>query len=114
VARAKLQLVAEGKEVQLEEGSTREDVGVVEAVVTADSPLVNSSASQLRLRERFQVDIPLTTLFERAVLSEQAESIVSAQLALFHRDDIERLEEELDGLSEEELRAILAETTTNE
>jgi amino acid adenylation domain-containing protein len=68
----------------------------------------------VRLRERFQVDIPLTTLFERAVLSEQAESIVSAQLALFHRDDIERLEEELDGLSEEELRAILAETTTNE
>jgi di/tricarboxylate transporter len=57
VARAKLQLVAEGKEVQLEEGSTREDVGVVEAVVTADSPLVNSSASQLRLRERFQVNL---------------------------------------------------------
>jgi amino acid adenylation domain-containing protein len=66
----------------------------------------------VRVREQFEIDISLNNLFERAVLSELAEHVVSAQLELFKSVDVASLEAELAGLSDEELRAILAETST--
>jgi len=54
VARAKLQLAAE--EVAPEAAAT-DEIGVMEAVVTADSPLVGSSPTKLALRGRYQVNL---------------------------------------------------------
>jgi di/tricarboxylate transporter len=56
VARAKLRL-GDRAEAQDEEDSPSDDIGVMEAVVTADSPLVNHSPTQLRLHERHQVNL---------------------------------------------------------
>jgi di/tricarboxylate transporter len=39
------------------EAVAADDIGVMEAVVTADSPIVDHSAAQLRLRERHQVNL---------------------------------------------------------
>jgi di/tricarboxylate transporter len=54
VARAKLHLAAE--DVAPEAAAT-DEIGVMEAVVTADSPLVGRSPTQLALRGRYQVNL---------------------------------------------------------
>src|SRR5690606_17559096 len=54
VGQSRLKLAAEEEDAKT--GRTkRENVGVIEAVVRSDSPLVGRSAAQLRLSERFQV-----------------------------------------------------------
>ena len=55
VARAGLQLVTEDKEPDAE--AEADDVGVMEAVVTADSDLVDRSPTQLSLRGRYQINL---------------------------------------------------------
>lgn len=55
VARAKLRL-ADDKVVAPEAAAT-DDVGVMEAVVSGDSPLVGRTASQLHLRSRHQINL---------------------------------------------------------
>jgi di/tricarboxylate transporter len=55
VARAGLQLVTEDKAPDAE--AEADDVGVMEAVVTADSDLVDRSPTQLALRGRYQVNL---------------------------------------------------------
>jgi di/tricarboxylate transporter len=54
VAEGKLRLGGGGEEAP-EPKTTPDDVGVMEAVVTADSPLVERTPVQARLAERFQV-----------------------------------------------------------
>ncbi|MBV1798264.1 SLC13 family permease [Siccirubricoccus sp. G192] len=54
VARAGLRLAGETRQ-QAE--APPEDVGVVEAVVTGDSPLVGTTPGQARLRQRFEVSL---------------------------------------------------------
>ncbi|MBV9522542.1 MAG: SLC13 family permease [Alphaproteobacteria bacterium] len=63
VAEAKLELVGskdlpseEKKEVGPEEKNAGK-IGVVEAVITANSPMIDASAAQLRLRERYGVNL---------------------------------------------------------
>jgi amino acid adenylation domain-containing protein len=68
----------------------------------------------LRVRERFEVDVPLRALFEQPVLSFLAESVVSAQMASFAASDVADIEQELAGRSEEELRAMLSNGVTHE
>jgi acyl carrier protein len=68
----------------------------------------------IRIRERFQVDIPLRTLFERPQLSALAESITAERLKLFDDGEVEDIENELSALSEEELLAMLTEDVKNE
>ena len=55
VARAGLQLVTEDKAPDAE--AEADDVGVMEAVVTADSDLVDRSPTQLSLRGRYQINL---------------------------------------------------------
>lgn len=55
VARAGLQLATEDKTA--DETAGADDIGVMEAVVTADSELVDRSPSQLALRGRYQVNL---------------------------------------------------------
>jgi di/tricarboxylate transporter len=54
IAQAGLRL-AGGEDEALEQDTSSEDIGVVEAVITADSPLVNRTPPQMRLSERHQV-----------------------------------------------------------
>ncbi len=54
VARGKLKLGG-GEEETTEADTPAEDFGVMEAVVTADSPLVGRTPTQARLAERFQI-----------------------------------------------------------
>jgi di/tricarboxylate transporter len=54
VGQSRLKLASEEEDVPAM-GAKRESLGVVEAVVRSDSPLVGRSAVQLRLSQRFQV-----------------------------------------------------------
>jgi amino acid adenylation domain-containing protein len=62
----------------------------------------------VRLRERFNVDLPLRRIFEAPVLCELADLVVTAQLSRFADQDVAELENDLGALSEEELLAMLA------
>src|SRR5690606_3602731 len=56
VGQARLKLASEEEEEDApDENGKRDNVGVVEAVVRSDSPLVGRSAAQIRLAQRFQV-----------------------------------------------------------
>jgi di/tricarboxylate transporter len=55
VAAAKLQLVR--NEVTKETDTPSDDIGVMEAIVTADSPLVGNTPSRLRLYDHYQVNL---------------------------------------------------------
>jgi len=61
-----------------------------------------------RIREHCHVDVALRDLFEHPQLAQLAERITALQFEQFMGDDVEALENELAGLSEDELRAILA------
>jgi hypothetical protein len=63
----------------------------------------------VRMREQFQVDLPLRELFEKPVLSNVAEHIVAAGLLDFAENDVTAIEDELADLSEEQLLVMLAE-----
>lgn len=62
-----------------------------------------------RLCERFSIEVPLRELFERSGFVEQANLVVGAQLLAYAGADVAALEDELGGLSEIELRALLME-----
>ena len=61
-----------------------------------------------RLREVCHVDIALKQLFENPTLSQLAALVTSLQFTTFLGADAEQMRSELDGLSEEELLAMLA------
>jgi len=68
----------------------------------------------VRVREQCHVDVPIGSIFQQPQLSEFAGFVTSLQLEVFLGDEAESMLEELDGLTEEELMAILAEDATNE
>jgi di/tricarboxylate transporter len=55
VAEAKLKLLRDEKTQEID--APEDDIGVMEAVVTADSPLTDRSATQFRLWDRYQVNL---------------------------------------------------------
>ncbi len=62
----------------------------------------------VRMREAFDVDVPLRSLFEHPVLSRMSDAVVSLQLTLFPDEEIERLQDELDSMSDDDLLASLS------
>ncbi|WP_305068990.1 phosphopantetheine-binding protein, partial [Marilutibacter chinensis] len=68
----------------------------------------------VRMRERFDIDLPLRELFEKPVLSAVAEHVVAARLLHFAEQEVGEVEDELANLSEEELLALLAEGAPDE
>ncbi|HET9396049.1 MAG TPA: phosphopantetheine-binding protein, partial [Nitrospiraceae bacterium] len=68
----------------------------------------------IRVRERFQVDVPLRVLFERPTLAALADAVQSAQFEAFMGKDMEHMEGELDQLSDSELEALLAREAAHE
>ncbi|KQZ31362.1 non-ribosomal peptide synthetase [Duganella sp. Root1480D1] len=59
-----------------------------------------------RIREQFEVELPLKTLFQHPQLSDLADALVALQLALYA--DTDGLDDEIDSLSETELLALLS------
>jgi amino acid adenylation domain-containing protein len=68
----------------------------------------------VRVREQFHVDVPLRGLFEQPVLHVLADAVRAQQMMEFLGDELQDMEEELDGLSEEELLEILKRESVNE
>ena len=61
-----------------------------------------------RVRERFDLELPLRALFECPQLAALADRLVGEQLASFDGGVVDDVAESLAGLSEDELRALLA------
>ncbi|WP_184452297.1 phosphopantetheine-binding protein, partial [Xanthomonas sp. F1] len=68
----------------------------------------------IRIREQFQVDVVLRALFERPTLVELAAAVDELQKTVFLGDELERMQRELDSLSEEELREMLDRESIND
>jgi amino acid adenylation domain-containing protein len=62
-----------------------------------------------RVRECFQVDVPLSALFNRALTVEgMTQAIEEYQIRQAREQDVDEMMKMLDGLSDEEVRALLA------
>jgi phthiocerol/phenolphthiocerol synthesis type-I polyketide synthase E len=61
-----------------------------------------------RLREAFQIDLPLRTIFEAPTVADMGVVIVQRQAAQVDSDTLSRMLEEIKGLSSQELKTILA------
>ncbi|UJB20528.1 MULTISPECIES: non-ribosomal peptide synthetase [Lysobacter] len=62
-----------------------------------------------RLRQQLDVDIPLADLFKSPQLIALARTVLVASVERYSQEDVAMHSDELDGLSEEELRALLEE-----
>lgn len=60
-----------------------------------------------RIRTEFQVDVSIASLFDRPVLAEQADMIISLQLSALGEEEGVSLRAMLDDMSPEELAAML-------
>ena len=67
-----------------------------------------------RMRADFRVEVPVSALFEKSRLFALADFVLSLQVESFLDKDMSAMREELNSLSEDELRAILAEGDTDE
>jgi acyl carrier protein len=65
----------------------------------------------VRLKDLLGVDIPLRAFFENPILADFVDYVTVLQLAAYDGSEYDALASELAGLSEEELRALLAENT---
>ncbi|POZ49646.1 non-ribosomal peptide synthetase [Methylovulum psychrotolerans] len=63
----------------------------------------------VRLREAWQIDVPLAAIFEQPSLMGLAECVLDLQLACYQDSDIALLDGQLSLLSEAELRTLLSE-----
>ncbi|MDI9701343.1 phosphopantetheine-binding protein, partial [Burkholderia cenocepacia] len=66
-----------------------------------------------RIRETFEVEIPLNEIFRSQTLVKLAEAVVSIRLSHYDERDILALTTELDSISEEELRKLIADEYDN-
>ncbi|WP_333987780.1 amino acid adenylation domain-containing protein [Burkholderia orbicola] len=60
-----------------------------------------------RIRDRFEIDIPLRTLFDNTSLVALADLVVSLQLMRYSEVDIAMIENELRSLPDDDLRALV-------
>ena len=62
-----------------------------------------------RLKDRFDMDMELVHIFNAATLRDLASLVLEMSISEFQTSDIQKMEEELDGMTEEELLALLDE-----
>ncbi|HEU4595413.1 MAG TPA: HAD-IIIC family phosphatase [Pyrinomonadaceae bacterium] len=62
-----------------------------------------------RVRDAFEVELSLLTLFDSPTVEALAEAVRLGQVEQLGVEEIDRMMEELDGLTDEEVRALLAE-----
>jgi acyl carrier protein len=61
----------------------------------------------MKIQERFGAELPLPVLFETPILHQQADRIVEAELALYDEQTKSEMDAALEGLTAEQLRAML-------
>jgi acyl carrier protein len=61
----------------------------------------------MKIQERFGAELPLPVLFETPTLQQQADRIVEAELALYDEQMKSEMDAALEGLTAEQLRAML-------
>ena len=61
-----------------------------------------------RLRRTFDVELPMSKLFESPTVAQLARAVASSRLERERAEEIDRMLEEVEGLSPEEVRARLA------
>ena len=64
-----------------------------------------------RVRDAFQVNLPLHTLFEKPTIEELAVVITQSQAKKVEQEDLARLVAELEALSDEAAQHLLTEET---
>jgi acyl carrier protein len=62
-----------------------------------------------RIREEFKIEVPLRSLFEAPTVAGIAISITEIQAEFEDKEDLSAMLDELDGLSEEEVKRLLEE-----
>jgi di/tricarboxylate transporter len=96
VADAKLKLVRDEKLQAID--APGDDIGVMEAIVTADSPLIDRSAKQFRLYDKYQVNLLAMSRSGRRILQRLGTSRIKPGDVIVLQGDLARMPETLGEL----------------
>jgi len=84
-----------------------EQVGIYDNFFALGGHSLNLTQLASRIRETFKVEIPLQTLFELPTISEMTTAITAEQFRQETPEDITRMLEEMQQLSEDEIQILL-------
>jgi di/tricarboxylate transporter len=96
VGAAKLKLVRDEKHQEVD--APEDDIGVMEAIVTAESPLVDRSATQFRLYDRYNVNLLAVSRSGRQMLHRLGSSRLKAGDVIVLQGDLNAMPETLGEL----------------
>jgi acyl carrier protein len=106
VEEALVQIVAEVLKV--------ETLGIHESFFDLGANSVTAIQLISRIRERFQVEVPLRRLFDGPSVAQVAAALVETQTEAVADDEMSELLAELEGLSDEEAQRLLELETKTE
>jgi di/tricarboxylate transporter len=96
IARAKLKLVQDKTTHEID--APHDDIGVMEAIVTAESPLVDRSAAQFRLYDHYQVNLLAISRSGRRILHRLGSSRLKPGDVIVLQGDLNAMPEVLGEL----------------
>ncbi|MFH1489354.1 MAG: phosphopantetheine-binding protein, partial [Pseudomonadota bacterium] len=79
-----------------------ENIGIHDDFFELDGDSVLAAQAASRIRDEFDIDMPLPVMFDRPTVSQQAAFVLEAQLSGLGSDELKELVAEVDQLSEQE------------